>query len=328
MNQWSGDIDDLGRHIYEAAAQLGPSIDPQVLAERVRALQRGLPAEDEFCVIAKWLGHCALVHKLDQHPTGTGKNYAIPDLLAITRVEEIELPVLVEVKATLKPKLSWTPAYFDGLKAYGAAVGLPVIVAWKYKSANIWSLFDIEAMVRNHQNLAISLEEALRANLMGLLLGDFAFSLEKGVGVHFKLQKGRLLQSEGSEETWEATVTDAFVTDGTGRRHSKINSPLLSLLLGSHLQDESVFLEDIVHQSFAVSDSAEIQFAHRALPALLAWRSDDQDQSSWRTYVSESPPVVTSEELRAQAEWGLANNFTHHILNIRPTKKPAWIPPS
>ena len=42
----------------------------EALAAGVRRLARGLPAEDELSVILSWLGHCRLIHKLDQLQIG------------------------------------------------------------------------------------------------------------------------------------------------------------------------------------------------------------------------------------------------------------------
>ncbi len=59
--------DDDERLIQEALAELGREADPSQIAEQVRRLDRGLPAEDEFIAVCSWLGKTCLVHKLDQH---------------------------------------------------------------------------------------------------------------------------------------------------------------------------------------------------------------------------------------------------------------------
>lgn len=76
--------DDLDRLIQEALVQLGCDADPTRLAHKVKLLNLGLPAEDEFSVICAWLGQCRLIHKLDQlqAPAASNKTLQVPDLMA------------------------------------------------------------------------------------------------------------------------------------------------------------------------------------------------------------------------------------------------------
>lgn len=54
--------DDIERLIQEVLAELGYSGDAAVVARKVKRLNLGLPAENEFSVICAWLGQCRLVH--------------------------------------------------------------------------------------------------------------------------------------------------------------------------------------------------------------------------------------------------------------------------
>src|SRR5262245_55773353 len=96
------DDDPLFWLIAEAVQQLGLGADPKAVADRVRRLQVGLPAEDEFSVLLMWLGRCRLVHKLDQlqRPSDSRARWHVPDLFAVFDYHGTELPVLIEVKTT------------------------------------------------------------------------------------------------------------------------------------------------------------------------------------------------------------------------------------
>lgn len=59
-------LDSSARLLHEAIQQMGWSTDPTLLINRVKRLDLGLPAEDEFIFIISWLGKCSLAHKLDQ----------------------------------------------------------------------------------------------------------------------------------------------------------------------------------------------------------------------------------------------------------------------
>jgi hypothetical protein len=121
-----------GRLLLEAAQKVGWS-DAGDIADFVRRLERGLPAEDELCVIFNWLGRCRLVHKLDQfpYPPGVWSQYRVPDLFAVFDVDGTTVPVLIEVKTSADNVLSWKPEYVEALQRYADLFRLPLLVAWK-----------------------------------------------------------------------------------------------------------------------------------------------------------------------------------------------------
>ena len=104
--------DDSDRLIQEVLSDLGWDEDPKKVADKVKRLDQGLPAEDEFTAICSWLGKAHLLHMLDQHqePSSSRDLYQVPDLLA-----EFEQsgPVLIEVKSKTKQTLSFTPRYLE-----------------------------------------------------------------------------------------------------------------------------------------------------------------------------------------------------------------------
>ena len=95
----TADPEDVARLIQDILSELGHGADPTTVAARVRALDRGLPAEDEFSVICSWLGKTRLIHKLDQlqTPPTSRDIYQVPDLLAVF---DAGGPFLIEVKAS------------------------------------------------------------------------------------------------------------------------------------------------------------------------------------------------------------------------------------
>jgi hypothetical protein len=56
------DTEDVARLIQDILVELGHGADVKAVAARVKALDRGLPAEDEFSVICSWLGQTRLIH--------------------------------------------------------------------------------------------------------------------------------------------------------------------------------------------------------------------------------------------------------------------------
>ena len=132
----------MARLLFEAMQQLGSAAKPDDVAARVKRLEVGLPAEDELSAVFSWLGRCRLVHKLDQLQTpSSSKNvWRVPDLLAVFEYDGRTIPVLIEVKTSKKPQLSWRPEFRDALRRYAELLGLPLLIAWRYQS--IWTLFE------------------------------------------------------------------------------------------------------------------------------------------------------------------------------------------
>lgn len=74
--------DDSDRLIQEVLSDLGWDEDPKKVADKVKRLDQGLPAEDEFTAICSWLGKAHLLHKLDQHQAPSSSR----DLLSGSRL--------------------------------------------------------------------------------------------------------------------------------------------------------------------------------------------------------------------------------------------------
>ena len=218
MNQTPEDAERL---VQEALTQLGWEADPKRIAARVWRLNLGLPREDEFSVVSTWLGRCDLIHKLDQKqtPTKSRDTFQVPDLLAVFRHENRSVPVLVEVKSSKENTLSFRPDYLLRLQNYAALVRLPVLIAWKH--FGLWILFDISHLQKSQKNFNISFQSAMRENLLGILAGDFSYSLSIGSGVHLRFRKDELLSEtrdgEGVEQQWKMTCDDVSFTDGAAR---------------------------------------------------------------------------------------------------------------
>jgi hypothetical protein len=162
--------------ISEAIQQLGLEADPKALTERIRRLQVGLPAEDEFSVLLTWLGRCRLVHKLDQlqRPSDSRTRWFVPDLLAVFDYHGAEVPVLIEVKTTPfnNNTLSWPPAYRDRIIRYADMLKLPLLVAWRYGS--FWTLVNARQLTPSPVRYKITFLDAMKQTLMTELAGDFS----------------------------------------------------------------------------------------------------------------------------------------------------------
>ncbi|MBU1341259.1 MAG: hypothetical protein KKE44_02245 [Proteobacteria bacterium] len=113
-------LDSSARLLHEAIQQIGWSSNPTSLIDRVKRLDIGLPAEDEFIFLLYRIGKCSLAHKLDQSqfPPNSKETYQVPDLLASFKTKAGPKLVLIEIKVTNKHKLKWKADYLGKLKLF------------------------------------------------------------------------------------------------------------------------------------------------------------------------------------------------------------------
>lgn len=317
--------DDIERLIQEVLAQLGYQSDAAEIARKVKLLNLGLPAEDEFSVICAWLGRCRLVHKLDQAqaPLSSRALFQVPDLLAAF---DRGGPVLVEVKAKKSQTLSFRPDYLARLRAYADLVGHPLLIAWKFHS--LWTLFDARHLRLARTNFNITHERAMQENLLGLLAGDVAYTLMPGAGVHFDCAKEELVdvehEGDAHTETWKMRVSDVFFTVGGGTRRNDLHSETKQLFATWDLQSEEVHAPTSVRMSFVAGEGG-VQFAHTALVHLLTWEGGRSEPSSWRRLLQAPKITRTIDDFGRALNRALSESVVQYVLHQRPQTMPDFL---
>jgi predicted RNA-binding protein associated with RNAse of E/G family len=243
MNQ--NDTFRQAKLLYEATQQAGLAADPHAIAEKMKRLSAGLPPEDEFACLLTWSRRCALVHKLDQ--------YQVPDFLVAFNTKREVVPLLVEVKSSnwaakkglFERRLRFTARYHSRLVDYAALVGLPLLVAWKVTTTG-WTLFDIERMGIAARAYHISLDLAWKENLLGVLVGDFTFTLPESCAVVMKIRKEETI----SETEFVGRVEDAFYENPGGRTFKSVRRPFFEMFAYTADDVEIAEREDLITQRF------------------------------------------------------------------------------
>ena len=325
------DAEDAARLIQDILSELGHGADPKAVASRVRALDRGLPAEDEFSVICSWLGQTRLIHKLDQlqAPLASRDKYQVPDLLAVF---ETGGPFVIEVKVSKGRTLSFKPDYLAKLQAYADLLGQPLLIAWKFHS--IWSLFDVRHLRLARSNSNITHFEAMRQNLLGTLAGDIAFVLGQESGFHLVAAKEALIKTtpnaedegEGFTETWQARWTDVYFTDREGQRRDDFHPETKQIFAGWDLQKREEHFPDRIVVHFGPGTS-QVQFAHSALVLLLSWEQAAGEPMTWRRLLR-APTIVRSiADFSAALDRALDEGVVTYILRQQPVDRPDFLGP-
>lgn len=320
--------EDLPYLLYRAISELGWSTDHNSLADSVRRLDIGLPAEDEFSVICSWLGKCKIIHKLDQNqiPADSRKNYRVPDLLAHFSTQKENKPILIEVKSKIRNKLSFRPDYLQGLKNYADMVGADLLIAWKRHS--LWTLFSYQHMKIADVNYNINHETAMKENLLGVLVGDMSYKIGLKSGFHLRLEKEELIsaekQADGNEEKWRMRISDAYFTNKNGDTVQNLSNDVKSLLMASAMYSEDVSdNNDHIIVSCTVKENS-FQFAHRALVDLLAPFGSSTEPISWRRE-AQKDKLNTIDDIGRAIRKAYDEKIITHVFHQQPNSMPDFL---
>lgn len=321
---------DLPRLIQNALAELGYEVDTEAVTEQVRRLDIGLPAEDEFSVVCTWLGKCQLLHKLDQQqvPIASKQEFQVPDLLAKFSTQIGKAPVLIEVKSKKEKYLSFKPEYLEHLQNYSNLVGMPLLVAWKFH--NFWMLFEAKHMKKARKNFNITLETAMRENLLGVLAGDVAYKIGAGAGIHMRFRKDKMLGAEKSDdgytEQWATTIDDVSFTDSEGSHRTSLDGDVQSLFTTWDLEEKAEHTDSNIALHL-VAGTEGIQFAHMALVRLLSWESPHHDRPHWRGILRREQVTANVASFGAALDAGIREKVVSHILHPKPHAIPDFLKP-
>lgn len=323
--------DETEHLIYDALVELGWKADARRLANRVARLHLGLPREDEFAVVCTWLGRCALIHKLDQreNPTTIAAKFQVPDLLAVFLVDGKEVPVLIEVKSKKSETLSFRADYHAGLKRYAAVLNLPLLIAWKYRG--IWTLFDIDHMNLAKTNYNVKFSKAISEGLLGVLAGDFSYSLAKGSGIHLQMHKEQLISESkvGTtvEQQWQMRFDDVYYTDGTGMKRRDLAKEIEALFLAHELERSEEHTPTHVTVHFTVGEDNN-KLAHMSLVSLLDWHTPTGEGINWRTIATRPKAVPGIDDFTKSVSDALKEKVVTHIFHMLPQTHPQFLSPA
>ncbi len=318
---------DADRLIHEVLLELGWNADVEAVARRVRRLDQGLPAEDEFTAICAWLGKTRLIHKLDQHqsPPASREKYQVPDLLA--QFEKAG-PFVIEVKSKKAAKLSFKPDYYQRLLAYAELVGMPLLIAWKFHG--LWTLFDIGHLQKARTNFNISFDGAIKENLLGVLAGDLAYKIEPGAGMSFRFRKEELLDvsKDGTttSEHWLTRIDKVTFTIAGGEPASDLAPEVATLFTTWDLEEHQTHSDTHIEVAFRAGIEG-MMFGHMALVHLLNWNQRAGLPINWRHAIRRDSVVANMTNFSQALDRGLKQKVVRLILRQQPQTWPDFLLP-
>lgn len=306
-------VKDLGGVVPSAAE----------LAQKVRQMQLGLPAEDEFIAMCVWSGKCSLIQKIDTKTMVASKDFKLPDILLIIKHNNKDMPVLVQVKTTYrKRKLLFTESYFGGLNRYSEALGMPILVAWKIKDFGLWTLFELSHMKKKIKAFHIDLGEAFKQDLFGVLLDEICFVLRKGTSITMEVRKEKVI----SQKEFVGTVTDFYLSNPAGEKVSFEEVPYFHTLFVCGNDDVSIEeTENLAIQRFTLIEDQFVK-GFSALPTLLTFgQKEEESQIAWREILMSSPLVHAYQDVVRTINTGLKKGLIKHIIHVRPDAVPEFL---
>lgn len=319
-------VDDIDRLIQEVLIELGSDENPQRIADNVRRLDLGLPAEDEFTAICSWLGRTRIAHKLDQQqaPIKSRETFQVPDLLVQF---EKSRPTLIEVKSNVKQTLSFRPDYLKRLNAYADLLNMPLLIAWKHHG--IWVLFEARHFAKARKNFNIKFGDAMRENLLGILAGDVAYKIASGAGIQLRCRKEELLGvEEGSNEVteqWRMRIDEVNFTTAGGERADDLDPEVTTLFTTWDLEERQLHSDTHIELQFVAGDEG-MMFGHMALTHLLNWSLPQGASINWRHTIRQNAVVNNMANFGHALERALKQNVVHIILHQQPQSWPDFLP--
>lgn len=317
--------DDADRLIQEILSEVGWDEEPGDLARRIRRLDQGLPAEDEFIAICAWLGKTKVIHKLDQHqsPSASRATVQVPDLLAQF---ESTGPVLIEVKSKRSPKLSFTGDYLGRLSSYADLLGMPLLIAWKFHG--VWTLFEARHLAKARTNFNIRFGEAMRQNLLGVLAGDVSYKIAPGAGIVLDCRKEALIETNVEDgtttEQWQMRIDGVHFTSKGGKPRDDLADDVKTLFTAWDLEERQTFTPTHIHIAFQAAEEG-MMFGHMALVQLLAWRQRIGEAINWRHVIRRDQVISNMTNFAGALERALEQEVVTLVLHQVPAEMPSFL---
>ncbi len=317
--------DDADRLIQEILSEVSWNEEPADLARRIRRLDQGLPAEDEFIAVCSWLGKTKLIHKLDQHqsPATSRTTVQVPDLLAHF---ESTGPVLIEVKSKRSPKLSFTADYLRRLSAYADLLGVPLLIAWKFHG--VWTLFEARHLTKARTNFNIRFDEAMRQNLLGVVAGDVSYKIAPGAGIVLGCRKEALLginvENGATTEQWQMRIDSVHFTSKGGQPRDDLSDDVKTLFTAWDLEERQTFTPTHIYIAFQAGEEG-MMFGHMALVQLLAWRQRAGEAINWRHVIRRDQVISNMTNFAGALERALGQDVVTLVLHQVPAETPSYL---
>lgn len=316
---------DAAHTLIEAAEDVRwEFVDKAAFLKRVKHIEFGLSAEDEFSALITWLGSCQLVHRngQDWQSSCDATKWNIPDLFAVFRKSDLSFSTMIEVKTTSDGPLRFTEAYVRGLREYSALHSQPLLVAWRPREFGVWMLFDPDHLQSDAGKLVIDFETAFKNNLLGCVAGDFFISRLEGSGLYFRLRRDSEKVPKESGYSAVFVYEDIGWRDAQGRTHKRLPRAVKYMLLSNSDFLDSVEDDYITKAIVARGGLLQAQDVFRTL--VTGWLRENEPMR-WK-HVRENRDVLLPRDELLEGLQAYFGTFLHYVIHHLPNSWPTCLP--
>ena len=168
----------------------------------------------------------------------------------------------------------------------------------------------------------------MKENLLGVLAGDVAYKIGAGAGIHLRLRKDKLLETEKTEdgysEQWVMTFDDVAFTDREGNRRTDLDDEVQSLFTAWDLKETEEHTNSHVQLHFVAGDEG-MQFAHSALVHLLNWEFPHVDRPHWRALLRKEQVTANVVTFSAALDAAFRQKVVSYIFHLQPHAMPEFL---
>jgi Holliday junction resolvase len=323
------DLSKLAFRLYPHIAKADPGkVEVDSLADRIKDIQRGLMPEDEFAATVCWLGNCAGIHRIDQTPMPLlemPEKMRAPDFLAFPLFEGKIVPVLIEVKSRHVTQLDWSEPYLASLKRFAAHLNLPLLVAWK--CGDLWTLVDVAHFEENVSAFRLTLERALREDLLCLLFRNLRIQMNPDLQLRldFRILDEVETRPDGlmPEGTYHMQVTGAgFYCDGNEVKGYASEHFWLFLTTPDETEFERIGDREC-RQIYRPRQEHGFTLSN-VLVGQLSW-GDSDEPLDWHTVLTKPLPS-SGRQFSDSLQKAIENGFVRYVLDVIPNTWPAFLP--
>jgi hypothetical protein len=291
---------------------------------KLAQLLRGIPAEYEFLMLARWSDKCRLVHRLDSDVHEIDGKYVVPDFLCLCEVEGKQIPVLVEVKSSVKENKTLSKKYCSKLLAYGSLLGLPVLIAYRFKGAGrpFWALIDLSSSLSSYGTCQLKMPAILMSDLFEVFFGFYSVQVAEGTSVVVEILK----HGQIDETHIEGTIKDIYWNAPDGRRIELKTVPYLTWLFTLNEDDVDVEEEgNFIKQRFTkITETAVL--IYWLLPFFADSRSVFRGKEpNWRKAVLNGKPSIKLSDLDQTIQEGLSGGLIQSVIRRAPREFPRFL---
>lgn len=165
-------------------------------------------------------------------------------------------------------------------------------------------------------------------SLLGILAGDFSYSLAAGAGVHLSFYKKQLLSETvgdaSLQQEWVMLVEDVYYTSGGGVERRDLTGALQSLFFAHSLEETEEHTPTHVRVHLTVGEDKH-KFAHMALVSLLNLQAPAGASIDWRAVAGKPTPLPGIDAYSNIVQEGMRQGVVTHIFHVEPQTKPAFI---